>query len=84
MEGWSWCLSSCWAIGEVMVVIEMVVDEYDDREYKMAKFKTAKPGYFFRFRCRNDSSFILKQYPGSVVPLAMFLNAVPATPNKGY
>ena len=29
MEGWSWCLSSCWAIGEVMVVIEMV-DEQDD------------------------------------------------------
>ena len=79
-------------IGEVMVVIEKVVDEYDDRVYKMAKvvtkewmkFKTAKPGYFFRFRCRDDSSFILKQYPASVVPLAMFLNAVPATPNKRY
>ena len=44
-------------IGEVMVVIEKVVDEYDDRVYKMAKvvtkkwmkFKTAKPGYFFSF-----------------------------------
>ena len=51
---------------------------------KWMKFKTAKPGYFFRFRCKDDSSFILKQYPASVVPLSMFLNAVPAMPNKQY
>ena len=55
----------CWAIGEVMVVIEMVVDEKDDREvYKKRKVVTKEwtkansdETRFFRFSCRGNSSF---------------------------
>ena len=54
-----------WAIGEVMIVIEMVVDEKDDREVdKVRKVVTKEwakansdENRFFRFSCRGNSSF---------------------------
>ena len=63
---WSMC---CYHIGnnigEVMVVIEMVVDEKDDREVdKVRKVVTKEwakansdENRFFRFSCRGNSSF---------------------------
>ena len=51
----------CWAIGEVINVIEMVVDEKDDREVHRVgmvvtnvwrKAKSAEAGICIRFSCR--------------------------------
>ena len=45
-------------IGEVMVVIEMVVDEYDDRVYKMAKVVTKFHTQTIScFRCASGNVF---------------------------
>ena len=53
----------CWAIGEVISVIEMVVDEKDDREVhkvgmvvtkEWRKVKSADAGISMRFSCRDN------------------------------
>ena len=62
----------CWAIGEVISVIEMVLDKKDDREVhkvemvgtkKWRKVKSADAGICIRFSCRDNSSFRLNS-PG--------------------
>ena len=56
----------CWAIGEVISVIEMVLDKKDDREAhkvemvgtkEWRKVKSADAGICIRFSCRDNSNF---------------------------
>ena len=67
----------CWAIGEVISVIEMVLDKKDDREVhkvemvgtkKWRKVKSADAGICIRFSCRDNSSFRLN----SLGPLCLW------------
>ena len=64
----------CWAIGEAISVIEMVVDEKDDSEVGMVvtkewrNVKSADAGICIRFSCRDNSSFRLN----SLGPLCLW------------
>ena len=70
-------------IGEVMVVIEMVVDEYDDRVYKMAKVVT-KEWMKFKTAFVLDAEMIQVSYSNNILlPLCLW-QCFSASPKKGY